>query len=123
MSHFFNPPKGNSYMRTTTTVKVRMLHCKKCGTEYIEGAKYCTKCGAPIGEWSPPREECFGERREEKDYLRLVSFGIFLLIVGYILITNPWIPSYVQSLFENLVKESLNHHQNNFVTSSPSSSV
>ncbi|NWG08990.1 MAG: zinc-ribbon domain-containing protein [Nitrososphaerales archaeon] len=81
-----------------------MPYCKKCGIEYVEGARYCTKCGTPIEGWRPPREECFGERREERDHLGLVSFGIFLLIVGYILITNPWIPSDVQSLFENLGK-------------------
>jgi len=82
-----------------------MSYCKKCGTEYVEGAKYCIKCGAPVGEERrPPREECFGERREERDYLGLVSFGIFLLIAGYILITNPWIPSYITQWFENLVK-------------------
>jgi hypothetical protein len=81
-----------------------MPYCKKCGTECVEGASYCTKCGAPTEEWKPPREECFGEEKEERDHLGLVPFGIFLLIVGYILITNPWISSYVQSLFENLGK-------------------
>ncbi|MCP8316792.1 MAG: zinc-ribbon domain-containing protein, partial [archaeon] len=66
-----------------------MPYCKKCGTEYVEGAKYCTKCGAPIAEeWRFPREECFGERKAERDYLGLVSFGIFLLIVGYIFLAN-----------------------------------
>lgn len=82
-----------------------MPYCKKCGTEYIEGAEFCTKCGASVVEgWRPPREECFGERKGERDYLGLVSFGIFLLIVGYILSTNPWVLSDIRTLFEKLVK-------------------
>lgn len=52
--------------------------------------------------WKPPREECFGERRAERDYLGLVSFGFFLLIVGYIFSTNTWILSEFQAFFESL---------------------
>ncbi|MCP8313965.1 MAG: zinc-ribbon domain-containing protein [archaeon] len=82
-----------------------MPYCKKCGAEYVEGAKYCIKCGAPVSEeWRFPREECFGEKREERDFLGLVSFGFFLLIVGYIFLANQWIPSEIQALFEELGK-------------------
>ncbi len=80
-----------------------MPYCKKCGTEYVEGAKYCTKCGATTEEvWKPPREECFGEKRGERDYLGLVTFGILLLIIGYVLVANPWIPTYIIQWFEKL---------------------
>ncbi|MEM2873113.1 MAG: zinc ribbon domain-containing protein [Nitrososphaerales archaeon] len=80
-----------------------MPYCKKCGAEYAEGARYCTKCGTPVvEEWKPPREECFGEGRAERDYLGLVSFGFFLLIVGYIFSTNTWILSEFQAFFESL---------------------
>jgi len=88
-----------------TKPRTKMPYCKKCGTEYVEGVKYCTKCGAPVTEeWRFPREECFGKRREERDYLGLVSFGIFLLIVGGIFLAYPWIPSEIQALFEKLAK-------------------
>ncbi len=85
-----------------------MPYCRKCGTELSEGVEFCPKCGTPIvkyrrEELKPPREECFGERRE-RDYLGLVSFGIFLLIVGYIFITNQWIPSHFFNWIENLGK-------------------
>ena len=75
-----------------------MPYCKKCGAEYSEGSKFCSKCGTSLTEykreeWRKPREECFGESRAERDYLGLISFGIFLIIIAYIFITNPWIPS------------------------------
>ncbi|MEM3382765.1 MAG: zinc ribbon domain-containing protein [Nitrososphaerales archaeon] len=80
-----------------------MPYCKKCGAKYNEGARYCTKCGTPIFvEWKFLREECFGERRAERDQLGLVSFGFFLLIVGYIFLTNTWILSEFQAFFESL---------------------
>ncbi|MCP8304306.1 MAG: zinc-ribbon domain-containing protein [archaeon] len=86
-----------------------MPYCKNCGAEYSEGARFCPKCGAPVAgyereEWKGPRDECFGERRGKRDYLGLVSFGIFLLIVGYIFFTNPWIPSDFFIWIENLGK-------------------
>jgi len=93
------------YVNLFRKSRIYMPYCRKCGTEYVEGAKYCAKCGTPVAEgWRPPREECFGERRRERDYSGLISFGIFLLIVGYILSTNPWIWSEIQTLFMNLGK-------------------
>ncbi|MCK5632074.1 hypothetical protein KAH85_05920 [Candidatus Bathyarchaeota archaeon] len=34
-------------------------------------------------------EFCFGQRRKTKDYIGVLSFGIFVIVVGVILITNP----------------------------------
>ena len=34
-------------------------------------------------------EFCFGERRKTKDYFGILSLGIFIIVVGVILITNP----------------------------------
>ncbi len=34
-------------------------------------------------------EFCFGEQRKTKDYFGILSFGIFIIVVGVILITNP----------------------------------
>ena len=41
-----------------------MAACTKCGTENVEGAKYCINCGASLGRMERggrrPRDECFG---------------------------------------------------------------
>ena len=84
-----------------------MPYCKKCGVEYSEGEKFCRNCGVPLAEYMRektrvPRDECFGERRVERDYLGVVSFGFFLIIVAYIFFTNPWIPSDVFDWIEKL---------------------
>lgn len=55
-----------------------MPYCKKCGTEYVEGAKYCTKYGAPIEEWRPPREECFGWERGGEIW-GIIAAGVFII--------------------------------------------
>lgn len=34
-------------------------------------------------------EFCFGQRRKTKDYVSVLSFGIFVIVIGVILITNP----------------------------------
>ena len=34
-------------------------------------------------------EFCFGESSKTKDYFGILSFGIFIIVVGVILITNP----------------------------------
>jgi len=80
-----------------------MPYCRKCGAEYQEGAKFCTKCSSSITEeWRPPRDECFGEKKQETDYIGLVSFGIFLLVVAYLFLTNPWLGEEIVSFFTNL---------------------
>ena len=68
-----------------------MVTCSKCGTENREDAKFCTNCGTPL--YSAKRRErregeCFGEDRRGRDYLGLVSFGIFLIIVGIVITIN-----------------------------------
>lgn len=56
-----------------------MSYCKKCGTEYVEGAKYCIKCGAPVGEERRgPRDECFGWGRGG-EFWGIASIGVFLI--------------------------------------------
>jgi hypothetical protein len=80
-----------------------MPYCKRCGAEYQEGAKFCIKCGSSITEeWKPPRDECFGEKKQETDYIGLASFGIFLLIVAYLFLTNPLLGEDIVSFFTNL---------------------
>lgn len=86
-----------------------MPYCEKCGAEVGEKDKYCTKCGASITRfgpvrvsWRPPRDECFGEREEERDIFGWIAFGMFLLIVAIMIYVYPWIFSDVQILFQGL---------------------
>ena len=30
------------------------MHCPRCGSENIGGARFCTKCGGPLGDQSQP---------------------------------------------------------------------
>ncbi len=88
-----------------------MPHCDKCGAEIGEGEKFCSKCGAYLverrrirEERRGPREECFG-RREEGDNVGLISFGIFLLIFGFVWYMYPEILSDIKDLFVRLTEE------------------
>ncbi len=47
-------------------------------------------------------DTCFGETRRGRDYMGLVSFGFFLLVVGIIFIANPNIISDFGSWIENM---------------------
>ncbi|MFQ5711277.1 MAG: zinc-ribbon domain-containing protein [Candidatus Geothermarchaeales archaeon] len=68
-----------------------MPYCEKRGAQIGEGDRFCSKCGASLAgcrlareeEWRVPWEACFG-RRGERDHIGLVSFGLFLLVVGYV---------------------------------------
>jgi hypothetical protein len=76
-----------------------MPTCPKCGAETEKDDEFCRVCGtrliAETGESVEKRspvyegEVCFGERERHRDYSGLVSFGVFLLIVGIIFIANP----------------------------------
>jgi hypothetical protein len=75
-----------------------MPTCPKCGAEIEKDAEFCRSCGTRLTETSQPpekessareREVCFGEGERRVDYSGLVSFGVFLLIVGIIFLANP----------------------------------
>jgi hypothetical protein len=78
---------------------IRMPTCPKCGAEAEKDDEFCRFCGtrltAETGEpfekesYAQEREVCFGEGERRRDYSGLVSFGIFLLIVGIIFLANP----------------------------------
>ena len=73
--------------------------CPKCGSEINEKDVFCRSCGASLKArmdklpeketYLREREMCFGEAEPRRDYSSLVSFGIFLLIVGITFIANP----------------------------------
>jgi len=75
-----------------------MANCPKCGAETQKDDEFCRFCGTRlIAETTRPlekesfaqeREACFGEGERPRGYLGLVSFGIFLLIVGIIFLAN-----------------------------------
>ena len=33
-----------------------MIVCERCGTEGVDGFRFCGACGAPLTEAAPPRE-------------------------------------------------------------------
>ena len=69
-----------------------MITCLKCGKENLEDAKFCNNCGIPLSSEKrrEKREEvCFGVDRRGTDYLGLLSFGIFIIIVGGVITLNP----------------------------------
>ena len=51
------------------------------------------------------RETCFGAGLRKKDYLGLVSFGAFILIVGIVFIANPNLVSDFSSWIEQMTGE------------------
>ncbi|HEY4674665.1 MAG TPA: zinc-ribbon domain-containing protein [Candidatus Bathyarchaeia archaeon] len=89
--------------------------CPKCGAETRDEDLFCRSCGASLTakpEQQPEketrvreRETCFGETEHRRDYSELVSFGIFLLIVGVIFIANPNLISDFSSWVETMARE------------------
>jgi hypothetical protein len=55
---------GTNLIFISGTGIVVVATCTKCGTENVEGAKYCVNCGASLGRMERrerrPRDECFG---------------------------------------------------------------
>jgi len=51
------------------------------------------------------RETCFGAGLRKKDYLGLVSFGAFILIVGIVFVANPNLVSDFSSWIEQVTDE------------------
>ncbi|TEU07620.1 hypothetical protein E3I90_00180 [Candidatus Bathyarchaeota archaeon] len=51
------------------------------------------------------RETCFGAGLRKKDYLGLVSFGVFILIVGIVFVANPNLVSDFSSWIEQVTDE------------------
>ena len=103
----------------TLDVKVDLIvvvACPKCGADVNEDDRFCGRCGSflsleagkvPVQKkrYTRERDACFGEGERERDQLGLVSFGIFLLIVGYIFITNPSIFSDFRLWIEQVTSE------------------
>ena len=92
-----------------------MPTCPKCGAETEKDDEFCRFCGTRlVAETSKPlekessaqeREVCFGEGERRRDYSGLVSFGIFLLIVGVIFLANPNLVSDFRLWVEKLTTE------------------
>jgi len=76
-----------------------MPTCPKCGAEAEKDDEFCRFCGTRLAaetgkpsekeSYAQEREVCFGEGERRRDYSGLVSFGVFLLIVGIIFLANP----------------------------------
>jgi hypothetical protein len=94
---------------------MRMPTCPKCGAETEKNDEFCRICGTRlVAETGEPverkrsvqeREVCFGEGERYRDYSGLVSFGVFLLIVGIIFLTNPNLISDFSSWIERMTTQ------------------
>ena len=92
-----------------------MATCPKCGAETKEDDKFCHSCGASLeAKTNIPQERkssvqekdiCFGEGERRRDYSGLMSFGIFLLIVGIVFIINPSVFSDFRFWVEKMTSE------------------
>jgi hypothetical protein len=90
-----------------------MPTCPKCGAEIEKDDLFCRSCGAQLTtEPSKAYEKethvregdvCF-EVEHRRDYTGLVSFGIFLVIVGIVFIANPNVISSFSSWTEQMAK-------------------
>jgi hypothetical protein len=81
------------------TELIPMATCPKCRADVEKDEEFCHSCGAPLkAKASEPtekesypreREVCFGGGERHRDFSGLVSFGIFLVIVGITFAANP----------------------------------
>jgi drug/metabolite transporter (DMT)-like permease len=87
--------------------------CPKCGAEVEKNELFCHSCGTRLAteQSKAPEEEayfrdedvCF-EVEHRRDYTGLVSFGIFLVIIGIVFIANPNVISNFSSWTEQMTK-------------------
>jgi len=84
-----------------------MPTCPKCGADIEKDDEFCRSCGTRLAaeSYAQEREVCFGEGERRRDYSGLVSFGIFLLIVGIIFLANPNAVSDFRLWIEKLTTE------------------
>jgi hypothetical protein len=72
------------------------LFCRFCGASLRDETNAPEKPTEPAEAHRyarEPEEYCFGEHERQADLTGLISFGIFLLIIGIIFVTNPNIGS------------------------------
>jgi uncharacterized Zn finger protein (UPF0148 family) len=99
----------------------RLTTCPKCGKVAEKDDLFCRFCGASLKDETKvsekpaqpakeqryarePEEYCFGEREHHADYTGLISFGLFLLIIGIIFIANPNIGSQLNTWVNTMSK-------------------
>ena len=83
-----------------------MVYCSNCGKENVEGVKFCVNCGKIL--ISEKKEDtCFGKGEQRRNYLGLVSFGFFIIIVGIIFGNNSNIISDFRLWIEQMISEQI----------------
>jgi len=98
-----------------------MVYCIKCGAKNEESANFCVNCGGQLyPEISRVKREtgCFGEDERGRDFLGIVSFGVFILIIGIVFAANPNLVSDFRLWIEQLINEKvLSRPPKNLITS------
>jgi len=76
-------------------------YCEKCGAEVDEDQRYCPECGVSLTRGVVRRRRDRRIRREDdlcfgsdsgRDPLGFLEFGLFLLVVGAVFLSNPSVP-------------------------------
>lgn len=97
-------------------IRLNLPYCKKCGAQIKEEDQFCPSCGEPVKAeletqgWKgrkPIREDelCFGAGERRRDPLGIVSFGVFLLVVGVVFYANPRFVSEFVSWVESMANQ------------------
>lgn len=77
-----------------------MPYCEKCGAQVSDEDQFCPSCGNPVKpgverralrrpRHARERDVCFGREEPRGDPLGVVEFGLFLLVVGAVYMSNP----------------------------------
>ena len=61
---------------------LRMMRCQSCGHELVEGTRFCTHCGTPVGRSAPAD-------RETEEMNLPVLYGMAVLLILAVLFP-PW---------------------------------
>ncbi len=78
-----------------------MPFCKHCGAELKEDAKFCPKCGTPVGaeervkprpKYAKEREACFGPRGSGGGLWGAISAAVFIIGLAILLIYDWFWP-------------------------------
>ena len=63
------------------------MFCKRCGTELIQNAKFCTKCGAPAPVIQPVQQMVKDTEKEQKNTTKKKGF-LIAIIIGFVVFVS-----------------------------------
>jgi len=92
-----------------------MATCLKCDAEMRKGDAFCHSCSTQLTtrvgksvekqSHAKEREMRSEERKRPSDYLGLISFGIVIVVVGFLFLINPNLIANFGSWIEDMAKQ------------------